>query len=499
MNRRGSGILLHITSLPSPYGVGDLGPSAYRFIDFLSEAKQSYWQILPLNATGRRIASPYNGSSVFAGNILFISPEKMVDDGYLEPGDIEDRLIKSGGKVDYPSVYRDKAAILKKAYIRFTKRPKRDKQEFYQFNEEHSSWLGDYTLFTALKSHFKGIAWREWPADLRRRRIRAIVEIKRSLSKKIEMEQFLQYLFFQQWRTLHDYCQKKGVQIIGDMPLYLDMESADVWSHQDIFKLDSSGGPQAVAGVPPDDFSSTGQLWGNPVYRWDVLKQRGYDWWFDRIIHLLRLVDFIRMDHFRGLVAYWEVPAGQRTALNGKWVEAPAVDFLDKLYKKLTHLPIIAEDLGLITADVQDVMKRFYLTGMKILMFAFGDDCAVNPYAPHNFIRNSIVYTGTHDNNTVKGWFDFELDRKGRRRLSQYLGKRMSRDRVSWELIRLASMSIADTSIFPMQDILALGADARMNRPATVKGNWQWRMLPEQLTDDISRRLRNLTEAYGRA
>ncbi len=499
MKRRGNGVLLHITSLPSPFGIGDLGPWAYRFTDFLAEAKQSFWQILPLNATGPGGISPYHCTSAFAGNMLFISPERMVEDGYLTKDDLEPRPDFSREKTDYPSVIRYKEALFRKAYARFRRRSGRRKQVFDVFVKEQLFWLEDFSLFAAIKSHFEQKPWREWPEGMRDRQPRSIASLKKELSRKIEAEKFLQYIFFQQWSSLHAYCRSKGIRIIGDMPIYLNLESADLWTHPEIFKLDASGKPEVVAGVPPDYFSATGQLWGNPVYRWDILKERGYDWWIARIAHLLGLVDQVRIDHFRGLVAYWEVPAGENTAVNGRWVEAPAADFLNCLIKKVPCLPLIAEDLGVITADVREVLNRFELAGMKILQFAFGEDLSVNPYSPHNLIRNSIVYTGTHDNNTVKGWFDHELDRKGRKRLSRYLGRRISRDQVSWELIRLAMMSVVDTAIMPLQDILGLGEEARMNRPAIAEGNWQWRLLPEQLTPEITKRLRGLTEIYGRA
>jgi len=498
MKRRGSGVLLHITSLPSPFGIGDLGPWAYRFADFLAEAKQSFWHILSLNATGAGM-SPYHCISAFAGNVFFISPEAMAEDGYLREGDLIPHPKFPGKKISYPAVYRHKERLFRAAYDRFKKRSRQKKQAFLNFTDEHSSWLDDFALFKALKSHFNFKPWSEWPEGVRKRQPRSIGMLRRRLAEKIEMEKFLQFIFFRQWSSLHNYCRGKGIQIIGDMPIYLNLESADLWLHPEIFKLDDAGKPEAVAGVPPDYFSPTGQLWGNPVYRWNVLKERGYDWWIIRMTHLLGLVDQVRIDHFRGLVAYWEIPVGEDSAVNGSWIEAPAVDFFNCLIKKICCLPLIAEDLGVITADVREVMLRFGLTGMKILQFAFGEDLPLNPYAPHNFIQNSIAYTGTHDNNTIRGWFDHELGRKGRARLFRYLGRRVSRDQVSWELIRLAMMSVADTAIIPFQDILGLGEGARMNRPATTRGNWRWRMLPTQLKPKITKRLREFTEIYGRA
>ena len=499
MKRRGSGVLLHITSLPSSFGMGDLGPWAYRFADFLAEAKQSFWQILPLNATDSGGMSPYHSISAFAGNVFFISPERMVKDGYLKEEDMEPHPKFPGRKIGYPAAYRHKERLFQIAYKRFRKQSRRKKRAFQNFTDDHSSWLEDFALFKALKSHFEFRPWGKWPEGVRKRQPRSIAPLRRRLAERIEMEKFLQYIFFQQWTFLHTYCRGKGIHLIGDMPFYLNLESADLWMHPEIFKLDTSGKPEAVAGVPPDYFSPTGQLWGNPVYRWDLLKEQEYDWWIARIAHLLSLVDHVRIDHFRGLVAYWEIPAGEDSANNGRWVEAPAMDFLNCLIKKISCPSLIAEDLGVITADVREVMSHFGLTGMKILQFAFGEDLPINPHAPHNIIQNSIAYTGTHDNNTVRGWFDRELGRKGRARLFEYLGRRVSRDQVSWELIRLAMMSVADTTIVPFQDVLGLGEESRMNRPATTMGNWQWRLLPAQLKPEITNRLKELTEIYGRA
>jgi 4-alpha-glucanotransferase len=499
MKRRGSGILLHITSLPSPFGIGDLGPWAYRFADFLAEAKQSYWQILPINAMSHKGVSPYHSVSAFAYNVFLISPELMAQEGYLKEKDLDPHTRFSRKKINYPAAYRHKERIFQIAYDRFQRLPKRRKQAFHEFNEQHSSWLESFALFKALKSLFGLRPWAEWPEGVRKRRHRSIAPLKKKLAEEIEMEKFLQYIFFRQWSSFHDYCLGKGVQIIGDMPIYLHLESADVWLHPEMFKLDALGRPEVVAGVPPDYFSPTGQLWGNPVYRWDVLKEQGYEWWIARVRHLLSLVDHVRIDHFRGLVAYWEIPAGEKSAVNGQWVLAPAADFFECLTKKIPCVSLIAEDLGVITADVREVMGHFELTGMKVLQFAFEEDLPANSYAPHNFSPNSIVYTGTHDNNTVRGWFEHELGRKGRARLFRYLGRRVSREQISWELIRLAMMSVADTAIIPFQDVLSLDEEARMNLPGTTSGNWQWLLLPGQLAPEMTERLRDITEIYGRA
>ncbi len=494
--KRGSGILLHITSLPSPYGIGDMGPWAYKFVDFLSETKQSYWQILPLNPpapTGNN--SPYHGSSAFAGNTLLISPELMVHEGLLTEEDIKPLPSFQKNKVNYPEVISHKEKIFSKAYERFKEK---DKSEFEKFCSGNSSWLEDFALFAAFREHF-GQVWCRWPPEVRDRRSEDLQTLKKQLHSGVEREKFLQYAFFQQWFSLKRYCNQKGIQIIGDLPIYVDYDSADVWVNPEMFKLDQEKQPAFVAGVPPDYFSQTGQLWGHPVYRWDVLKELGYAWWIQRIEQNLKLFDLLRIDHFRGFVAYWEVQAGEKTAINGRWIKAPAEDFFFTLRNRFPNLPIIAEDLGIITPDVREIMNRLEFPGMRLLLFAFGEDLLTNPYAPHNHVENCVVYTGTHDNNTVRGWFEKEATTEDKERLFRYLGSKVSSRNVHWEFIRLAMISIANMAIFPLQDILGLGEDARMNRPAIKEGNWKWRLLPAQLTPSLARKLLKMTEIYGRA
>ena len=498
MNRRGSGILVHITSLPSRYGIGDLGPEAYRFADFLSETKQSFWQILPLNPTDLAHGnSPYHSISAFANNPLLISPELMVRDGLLAPSDVENTPDYPKGRIDYPAAIAYKERLFKIAYQRFQQGGKR--HEYERFCTENSTWLDDFALFLALKTRFPQKVWVQWPQEIRDRHPEALELLKDELRDEIEKAKFLQYVFFEQWRALKDYCNHHGIQILGDIPIYVIHDSADVWTNPELFTLDDERKPSVVAGVPPDYFSETGQLWGNPIYRWDVLRERGYGWWIQRVGHNLKLFDLIRIDHFRGLIGYWEVPAGETNAVNGQWVEAPAEDFFNALLRRFPQIPIIAEDLGVITPDVREIMHRFELPGMKVLLFAFGDDLPTNPYIPHNLPRKCVLYTGTHDNNTTRGWFEREATPEIKERLFRYLGREVSADRVHWELIRLAMMSVANMVIFPMQDILGLGEEARMNRPATTEGNWQWQLLPEQLTPSIADKLRGMTELYGRA
>ncbi|NIO48318.1 MAG: 4-alpha-glucanotransferase [Candidatus Aminicenantes bacterium] len=497
MRKRASGILLHVTSLPSLYGIGDFGSGAFRFIDFLSQAKQSYWQILPLNAMNSAFdTSPYHIVSAFANNKLLISPELLAQEGLLNKADLESMPKFPQDRVNYRAVIIYKKNLFRKAFENFKKR-KAD-YEFEKFCTENSSWLEDFAIFMALKTHFKGRVWSEWPVELRDRQPEAIQSLKKDLHDEIEMHRFLQYVFIKQWLLLKSYCHGKGIRIIGDMPIYVDYDSADCWTCPDIFKLDKNKRPYAVSGVPPDYFSKTGQLWGNPLYRWDVLKKEGYGWWIRRIENDIKLYDIARIDHFRGFVGYWEVPSKAKTAVKGKWVKAPALDFFNQLNKRFRRLPIIAEDLGFITPDVKKVMEYFAFPGMKVLLFAFGKNDPMHPYLPHTYNKNCVVYTGTHDNNTVRGWLKKEAKHEDKRRVFRYLGRKVSGQEIHWEFIRLAMLSVANTVIIPMQDFLGLGEWARMNRPATSKGNWQWRLLPEQLSPALKDRLLEITRTYGR-
>jgi 4-alpha-glucanotransferase len=499
MKHRGSGILLPITSLPSPYGIGDLGSAAYRFVDFLTEAKQAYWQILPLNPTCTAFGnSPYDSYSAFAGNPLLISPDLLVEQALLAEEDLKELPPLSEESVDYEAVTLHKRRLLERAYRKYGSRLSSD-DEFQSFCRDRAEWLEDYALFEALKAHLHGAVWHDWPKELRDRSDGALRAWKERLRPRIVMEQFFQYLFFKQWRALKHYCNRKHITVIGDLPMYVNYESADVWAHPQIFKLDEELRPAFVAGVPPDYFSATGQLWGNPVYDWEALKTTRYRWWVGRMRHNLRCFDIVRMDHFRGFVACWEVPAGETAAVNGRWVPGPADEFFAILEEEFPNLPIVAEDLGVITPDVRAVMARFGFPGMKILLFAFDCDSESHPYAPHNYSRDSVVYTGTHDNNTVVGWFQDEAGPEEIHELTAYIGRELTREEVHWELIRLALKSVADTAIIPMQDLLGLGTEARMNRPATTEGNWRWRLLSKQVTPSLVARLAEMTELSGRS
>jgi 4-alpha-glucanotransferase len=497
MNERGSGILLHITSLPSAFGIGDLGPSAYRFGDYLAGAGQRYWQILPLNPTDPLHGnSPYHSHAAFAGNPLLISPETLVRDGWIGQVDLPPPTGFSSDHVDYGRVISFKEALLQKAYQRFT--ADRENGDYDVFCGENANWLDDYALFVALKSHFKGKVWSEWPAEFRDREGEALGWAGQAFADRIRQVKFLQFLLYTQWAAVKGHFNHQGIRIIGDLPIYVVHDSADVWVHPELFHLDETKRPVTVAGVPPDYFSETGQLWGNPVYRWEALKAQGYEWWIRRLRHNLKLYDLVRVDHFRGFVGYWEIPAGERNAIQGQWVEAPAWDFFTRITEVFNDLPIIAEDLGVITPDVTEVRRHFQFPGMKILLFAFGEDLPTHPYAPHNLERDCVVYTGTHDNNTARGWFENETSPETRERLFRYLGREVLADRIGQELIRLAMMSAADRVIFPLQDLLGLGKEARMNRPAREDGNWEWRLDPAMLTPALAKDLREMTEIYGR-
>lgn len=499
MKRRGSGILLHITSLPSRYGIGDLGTWAYKFADFLAETKQSFWQILPLNPTDLIHGnSPYNSVSAFANNTLLISPDLMIQNGLLEKSDVEDTPDFPNNQTDYYKAVIYKKKLFYRAYERF-KEDTSNTSEYEKFCLENSHWLEDFGLFIALKDHFHGQVWSEWPWEMRDRQSESLHMVKEQHHDRINMEKFLQFVFFQQWSSLKSYCNDRGIQIFGDMPIYVCHDSTDVWANPDLFKLNEKKQPYCVAGVPPDYFSKTGQRWGNPVYQWDRLKETGYTWWIQRIKQNLNLFDMVRIDHFRGFIAYWEVPSTEKTAIHGRWIEAPAENLFTTLLKHFPYLPIIAEDLGTITPDVREIIRHFDFPGMRVLLFAFGWDLPTNPYAPHNHIKNCLVYTGTHDNNTVKGWFEKEATHDDKERFFRYIGREVSAQDIHWEFIRLAMMSVANLVIFPMQDILGLGEETRMNYPATTEKNWLWRLLPTQLTPQIAQKLLRMTEIYGRA
>jgi 4-alpha-glucanotransferase len=495
--KRASGILLHISSIPTDYGIGDVGPSAHKFVDFLKRAGQNYWQILPLNYTmAKTNFSPYNCFSAFAGNPLLISPDLMYRDGLLRRDELRDLPDFPDAKVDYRRVSSLKSKLFDKAFARLGSLSALD--GYGLFAEKNKFWLEDFATFVAVKHHLGGRPWNEWPVELRDRRKRALVSIKKGLQEKIDCECFLQYILFKQYSSLRDKCSQNAVTIIGDLPIYVAHDSADVWAHPELFKLDRSRMPKYIAGVPPDYFSRTGQLWGNPIYDWQQLGRTNYDWWMRRIEYNLKLFDLVRIDHFRGLVAYWQVPGGEKTAVRGKWIKAPAEAFFSTLFRRFPSAAIFAEDLGYITADVREAISEYGLAGMRVLQFGFDGDSTGNPHYPHNHVENCLVYTGTHDNNTTRGWFDTEATPQQKRCLSEYLGHGVSAKTIHWEMVRMAMGSVANVAIIPMQDLLGLGAEARMNRPAKNKGNWLWRMQKGQTNAALAKELAAMLRTYGR-
>lgn len=495
--KRASGILLHPTSLPSRFGIGDLGEGAYRFIDFLVESGQNLWQILPLGPTGYG-NSPYLSYSALAGNPVLISPDILYGEGLVTEEDLKDFPEFPLDYVDFDLVIKTKSTLLKKACETF-KNSGSEKlwQKFHEFCSVHSYWLDDYALFMSLHELHPDKGWHQWEPDIARRKPEAIQTWTEKLGEPIFYQKFLQFEFFRQWQNVKTYANERNVQIFGDIPIYVAYNSADVWAHSDIFCLDEETFEiESMAGVPPDYFSATGQLWGNPVYNWEQVEKNDFKWWIQRFKAILEYVDVVRIDHFRGFESYWAVPKGETTAMNGEWVEAPGAKFFTRLKEELGDLPIIAEDLGVITPEVEALRDGFNFPGMKILQFAFDSDRA-NPFLPYNYVdRNCVVYTGTHDNNTTVGWFS-ERTFEEQTRVGNYLGCICS-EGIHWSLIRLAMGSVANQAVFPLQDILGLGSAARMNTPSFADGNWGWRYRFEMLTPDLSNHLKMLTELYGR-
>ncbi|MDJ0553436.1 MAG: 4-alpha-glucanotransferase [Microcoleaceae cyanobacterium MO_207.B10] len=494
---RASGILLHPTSFPSRFGIGDLGHEAYNFVNFLRDTGQQIWQVLPLGPTGFG-NSPYLAYSAMAGNPLLISPDKLRDQGLLSDHDLSNLPEFSRDKVDFDRVRELKRSLLKKAYQNFKNNAQEAQQQaFQELCSTKAFWLDDYALYMALGEAHEGASWHTWDEDIARRQPAALEEWQQRLADEIEYHKFIQFQFFQQWDDLKVYANEQGIQIFGDLPIYVSHDSADVWAHPEIFCLDAETGEAALmAGVPPDYFSETGQLWGNPVYKWDRLEQEDFLWWVQRIQSMLNKVDWMRIDHFRGLSAYWAVAKGETTAMNGEWIQAPGEALFKTINEKLGQLPIIAEDLGTITPDVEELRDKFEFPGMKILHFAF-DSGRENPYLPYNYnSSNWVVYTGTHDNNTTVGWFNNRSDEE-KERVTRFLGGSWGHG-IHWDLIRLAMSSVASMAIFPLQDILGFGSEALMNTPSTSDGNWSWRYQSHMLTDEVRDRLRTVTEIYGR-
>ena len=491
MTNRKSGILLHITSLPGKEGIGTLGKNAFQFVDFLKKANQKMWQILPLGQVGFG-DSPYQCYSAFAGNVMLIDLMLLVERGLLQKEDLKFPKT-SGTQTEFSKVSKWKMPLLRKAFQEFEKSFSENENEYKHFLKEHIWWLSDFALFMSCKTHFNGEVWNNWPEDLKFRKPKAIHKYQDELKNEIDFWKFLQWQFFSQWHLLKEYANSKGVEIIGDIPLYVSSDSADVWTNTDIFQLDENLNPTQVGGVPPDYFSKTGQLWGNPVFNWHRLEERQFDWWLARLHFNLNMFNLVRIDHFRGLESYWSIPAGEKTAINGVWVAAKGYQLLAKFKEQYGSLPFIAEDLGLITPEVKKLRDDLHLTGIKVLQFAFGSN-AKNENLPHNFENNFLVCTGTHDNDTTLGWLT-SAKRKEKKIINSYLGEP---ENALKNAIEMAWASTAKMAIIPIQDLLGLGPEARMNTPGTATGNWGWRFEWKQLNQTQIRYLKKLTEKYNR-
>ncbi|MBD0370118.1 MAG: 4-alpha-glucanotransferase [Pyrinomonadaceae bacterium] len=503
---RSSGILLHPTSLPGRYGIGELGLEAYSFVDALQQARQTLWQVLPLGPTGYG-DSPYQSFSAFAGNTLLISLDLLVKEGLLTGEELEGAPAFAEDRVDFGGVIEFKNAQLERAYRCFKQSGSEHlRRAFEVFQSYAAAWLDDYGLFRAIKNHQDGKVWSEWDKELALRDNAAMKSAREELADEIEAQEFYQFLFFRQWAALKKYANQKGVSIVGDIPIFVSYDSADVWTHPQLFKLDKHGKPVVVAGVPPDYFSATGQLWGNPIYDWERMRQDGFSWWTERVSASFELMDILRIDHFRGFAAAWEIPAGHETAEHGKWVKVPGRELFSTLRKELGgNLPIIAENLGLITPDVESLRREFGFPGMRILQFGFSSD-AENKFLPHNYEHEDVAYTGTHDNDTTVGWFNAEEGAGSTRTAAQiekeraYSLKYLATDgrEIHWDFIRAVFASVADIAIIPLQDVLGLGTEARMNLPASTSGNWDWRFRKGDLKSSMLARLAELSETYGR-
>ncbi len=493
---RTSGILLHVTSLPSYGGVGDFGPAAYGFVEFLAEAKQRLWQVLPLSPTGYG-SSPYSALSAFAGNPLLISLERLVDEGWIAAERIEG-LPGHEDKVDFAAVSRLKLPLIEEAAGNFLDRAGEEaRARFQRFCEANAEWLPDYAIFTVLRRMHGYVSWNEWPKEYARRDDVALEKLRKERDREIGVEQAVQFFFHEQWCALRGACEERKIRVMGDVAIFVNYDSADVWTHPDMFELDEELRPVRVSGVPPDYFSVTGQRWGNPLYRWELLKKRGFDWWVARIRRALALYDVIRLDHFRGFEAFWAIPAEEVTAIKGEWVKAPGTELFQKLQEVLGKLPFVAEDLGLITPEVDELRTQFGMPGMRVLQFGFSDRGA-HLHLPHRYVPNMVTYTGTHDNNTTLGWWRDDLSDEVKAHVQTYLQTIGHEGEIVWAMIRAAARSVAELCIFPLQDVLHLGSEARMNTPSSAEGNWTWRFGLDALHPDFAAKLAALMEMTDR-
>lgn len=491
---RSAGILLHPTSLPSLGGIGDFGPEAYAFLDFLAEAKQGLWQILPLSPPGLG-NSPYSAISAFAGSPLLVSLERLAERGWIA----KDRLKKlpaNNGRIDFDEVKATKLPLLREAAQKFLEAGNGDRRGFESFKRENAWWLEDFVLFEVMRDVHKGATWNTWPKELARRQPEGLHKFGVEYQPQLEVERVVQFAFFEQWRALRRYCEQRRIKIIGDVAIFVNFDSADVWRHPELFYLDQNLQPTVVSGVPPDAFSATGQRWGNPLYRWDVCKARNYEWWVQRMSWALKTCDIVRLDHFRGFESYWSIPASEPTAVKGQWVKGPGDDLFQVLRQRLGDLPFIAEDLGLITKEVHVLRERLRIPGMKVLQFGF-DNPGAHIYLPHNFEPNCVVYTGTHDNDTTVGWWKSAATGQEKRFATAYIGE--ANDGIHWAFIRAAYASVANLAIAPLQDVLGLDSDSRMNTPSRSDGNWGWRFEPGALTTASAEKLAALSIVSDRA
>lgn len=490
---RSSGILLPVASLPGKYGIGSFSKEAYKFVDDLKEAGQNYWQILPLGPTGYG-DSPYQSFSTFAGNPYFIDLDTLIEEGLLKESEVNSYDWGSNKSyIDYEKIWLSRFKVLKIAFERFDA----DDKEYRAFTEDNSFWLDDYALYMAVKNSFGGVSFIEWDEDIRKRDSKAIEKYKEELKEEIEFYKFQQFKFNEQWNKLKTYANKNGIKIIGDIPIYVAFDSADTWANPELFQFDEEGLPTGVAGCPPDAFSATGQLWGNPLYKWDYHKKTDYEWWIKRIKNCYKLYDVVRIDHFRGFDEYYNIPYGDSTAEFGKWEKGPGIELFKAIKKELGEIDIIAEDLGFLTESVLELVKETGYPGMKVLEFAF-DSREESDYLPHNYTNNCVVYTGTHDNNTLKGWFN-ELTKEDKAFVFKYLDKKkLKKKTLHWDFIRLAMGSVANLCVIPVQDYLGLGAEARINTPSTLGNNWKWRMSEGALSKELLDRIYKITKLYSR-
>ena len=496
INMHSCGILLHISSLPDKYGIGTLGAEARKFADFLAASGQEYWQILPIGPTGFG-DSPYQSYSAYAGNPLLIDLKALIKEGLISEHDNDLQIIeKKHNFTDFAQLYSFKHIVLKKAYGKFaSEASEKEKKAFEEFCRENSFWLDDYALFTALKSYFKGVMWTEWEDNIRTREPEAVKWYSEMLAKEVNCVKFIQYKFFEQYYALKKYVNSKGIKIYGDMPIYVSMDSSDIWAAPELFMLDEDRRPTKVAGCPPDDFSPTGQLWGNPLYDWDYMEKTGYKWWISRVEYSCRLFDLTRIDHFRGFESFYAIPYGNETAEIGEWLPGPSMKLFRAIKAKLGNVNLVAEDLGFLTEDVRKMLKESGFPGMNVLEFAFGGDNS--SYLPHNYVKNSVTYIGTHDNDTARGWYE-SSDKATRKNAKKYMALR-KKEGISWGMIRTAYASVSDLVVIQMQDFLELGSEARMNIPSTIGGNnWAWRLHGGELTDKLAEKILEYSKRYFR-